>query len=278
MLTIVCALFAEAQEIIQKFQLKKEIARTHFQMFTDEKQEIRLVITGVGAVAAATAVAEVSTLHVPGKSDLLLNFGTCAAGNDIPIGEVFLCCKITEECSGRTFYPDMLYRHPFAETELVSCVKIKTPAKMQISGSGEIYDMESAAVYQAGNYYYGPQQMQFIKIVSDHGALGHTEIPHSEAVCRYVSDLCGLSTSKGELEKKRILLKQQTKKEAAVLGEQLHCSTVMQRELEQLLWYRKLTGTFDVALPEALRNQGRLPSRDKREGKKILDELKGQLF
>ena len=65
MLTIYCALFGEAQEIIKIFQLKKETKNTHFQVFSDVEQKIRLVITGVGAIAAATAVAEISTCYPP---------------------------------------------------------------------------------------------------------------------------------------------------------------------------------------------------------------------
>ena len=29
--------------------------------------------------------------------------------------------------------------------------------------------MEAAAIYQAGNYYYAPHQMLFLKVVTDHG-------------------------------------------------------------------------------------------------------------
>lgn len=36
--------------------------------------------------------------------------------------------------------------------------------------------MEAAAIYQAGNYYYAPHQMLFLKVVTDHGT---TQEPQS---------------------------------------------------------------------------------------------------
>ena len=32
-----------------------------------------------------------------------------------------------------------------------------------------VHDMEAAACYEAGNFYYGPHQMIFLKVVTDHG-------------------------------------------------------------------------------------------------------------
>ena len=50
MITIYCALYAEAQYLIQYFELKKDAKVTHFQMFSNEKKDIRVVITGVGKI------------------------------------------------------------------------------------------------------------------------------------------------------------------------------------------------------------------------------------
>ena len=168
MLTIYCALFAEAQEIIRIFQLKKENEKHHFEVFSDLEKGIRVVITGVGAIAAATAVAEISTCYPPESADLICNFGSCGAAEETPVGTVYLCNKLTEEISGRTFYPDISYRHPFDEAELISCAQIRETEQMKsdgIAGRQRLYDMEAAAIYQAANYYYGPHQMSFLKVL-----------------------------------------------------------------------------------------------------------------
>ena len=75
MITVYCALYQEAQELIRIYHLKKETDRRHFQTFSSEEAKIRLVVTGVGT--AATAVAETSTVYPPGKTDVLVNFGSC---------------------------------------------------------------------------------------------------------------------------------------------------------------------------------------------------------
>ena len=316
MLTIYCALYPEAKEIIRTFQLKKEITRAHFQVFSDEKKTIRLVLTGVGAIAAATAVAELSALFPPKETDLLLNFGTCGAEADVSVGEIFLCNKLTEESSGRTFYPDMLYRHPFGEAELYSCVSLQTKEQLERrseerdkpGGKGSfciqnrhvrLYDQEAAAVYQAGSYFYGPHRMLFLKAVSDHGIRENAGQPEQSAgcgvelekeqlsmalkdaapkVCAYLSFLRELDNAGVRENEKQRACRLQVRQEARRLGEQLHCSVVMQKELEQLLWYFRLAGGDDDTMLEELRAKGSIPARDKKEGKKILDELRGLLF
>ena len=297
MLTIYCALFAEAQEIIRIFQLKKENEQHHFEVFSDVEKEIRVVITGVGAIAAATAVAEISNHYPPKRTDLVCNFGSCAAAG-IPAGKVYLCNKLIEENSGRTFYPDICYRHPFAETELVSCGRIRTVGQMESDrkeSPQSLYDMEAAAIYQAANYYYGPHQMIFLKVVSDHGVdekqttgpAAHTvdmrarmEMLMKNAaseVCPYIKMLCGISRAQEKEYGRQALLCRKAEEEATQLGEELRCSAVMRGELRQLLFYWQLTGTDYETVLEDYRRQGSLPVRDKREGKRILDELKARL-
>ncbi|MDY5102574.1 MAG: hypothetical protein SPE81_05705 [Agathobacter sp.] len=291
MLTIYCALFAEAQEIIRIFQLKKENEKHHFEVFSDLEKGIRLVITGVGAVAAATAVAEISTCYPPESTDLICNFGSCGAAEEPPVGTVYLCNKLTEEISGRTFYPDICYRHPFAEAELVSCAQIRAAGGMESDREEErrrLYDMEAATIYQAANYYYGPHQMSFLKMVSDHGVDAKqtgdmraymTALMQNVAAetCPYFEMLCEISHAQENAHGRQALFHKRAEEQAAQLGEALHCSTVMRGELRQLLLYWNLTGTEYETVLEDYRRQGRLPAKDKREGKRILDELKARL-
>ena len=81
MITIYCALYAEAQYLIQYFELKKDAKVTHFQMFSNKKKDIRVVITGVGKINMVVAIAELSTLYPPKAEDIIVNYGSCAAKN-----------------------------------------------------------------------------------------------------------------------------------------------------------------------------------------------------
>ena len=94
-----------------------------FDVFTNES--IRLVITGVGEINAAAAVSNyrwcVWDFH---RMMRFLNVG-CGAGfsSDICLGSIFLGNKLTEQMTGRTFYPDMLMKANFRECEIVTVAR-----------------------------------------------------------------------------------------------------------------------------------------------------------
>ena len=160
MITIFTALYPEAKELIRALSLKKDMTQNHFQVFSDENNQIQIVITGASAIAAATAVAECSTRKEPDSGDFLINYGSCAGRKNIPVGTVSLCNKLTQTVDGRTFYPDILYRHPFGEAELYSFPTVQDQKSFQQflnkdagAGNGEkgiLVDME-AAVSQGSN-------------------------------------------------------------------------------------------------------------------------------
>ena len=162
MITIFTALYPEAKELIRALSLKKDMTQNHFQVFSDENNQIQIVITGASAIAAATAVAECSTRREPDSGDFLINYGSCAGRKNIPVGTVSLCNKLTQTVDGRTFYPDILYRHPFEEAELYSFPAVQDRESFQQfldkdAGAGDrrkeiLVDMEAAAIYKVGKY------------------------------------------------------------------------------------------------------------------------------
>ncbi|MDE7266719.1 MAG: hypothetical protein K2N89_04560, partial [Lachnospiraceae bacterium] len=174
MIYIFTALYCEAHIFIRHFNLIKDQESTWFQQFYNEAAGIRLAVTGVGEIAAAAVISSVCSVYKPTQDDLLLNIGICAhtTKND----GIFLCNKIIEKATGRTFYPDMLYRHNFAEGTIVTGMRpyhFNNDAIQMPEGTlaETLYDMEAAAVYQTGIHFFGPHQMIFLKIVSDRGSV-----------------------------------------------------------------------------------------------------------
>ena len=53
MITIFTALYPEAKELIRALSLKKDMTQNHFQVFSDENNQIQIVIPGASAIAAA---------------------------------------------------------------------------------------------------------------------------------------------------------------------------------------------------------------------------------
>lgn len=283
MIYIFTALYCEASLFIRHFQLKKNPDNTRFSEFYSETAGIRLTVTGVGEIAAAVAVSSVCTKYGPTSEDLLLNIGTCArlTGDD----GIFLCNKIMEQATGKTFYPDLLYRHGFAEEMIVTGMRPWDGIAIRSASypDGTLYDMEAAAVYQSGSCFCGPHQMLFLKIVSDHGTadavteeqVGHLMEAHREPLCTFIELLRDITAeharkSHGQYREPEALIEK--------LCADLYCSKVMRDSLRQYIRYGSLAGADIPAVIQGMYAEELLPCRDKREGKQRLEEFKRRLF
>ena len=149
MIYIFSAFYAEAKNIIDHYGLKKEKSpeMVRFDVFANDS--IRLVITGVGEINAAAAVSNIGGAYGISQDDEILNVG-CGAGfsSDICMGSIFLGNKLTEQMTGRTFYPDMLMKANFRECEIVTVARVLNEGSDSV-----VYDMEAAAVYQAAAFF-----------------------------------------------------------------------------------------------------------------------------
>ena len=340
LITIYCALYAEAQYLIQHYELKKTPVSRHFQMFVNAEKRMRVVITGVGKTNAAVAVAEISTLDSPAKDDLMINYGSCATetmymtdekepdgGAKMSPGSILMANKLTDVESGRTFYPDMIYRHPFAEGEVETSVHVyvaktgvrdevpvrtdvadvnvsdekmkrveaaeqsvcdESMAQVEVVGPS-VHDMEAAAFYEAGNFFYGPHQMMFLKVVTDCGmpemdkeqfvqimqTAGAQVVEFLDGVRAMMQqDKTGEDLGKFQAAEQKIQGDAQDRAER--LAEDLHCSVTMRAELTQLLTYWHLAGLDAGAVIDGYYERGLLPCKDKRAGRRLLDELQNK--
>lgn len=362
MITIYCALYAEAQYLIQHYELKKATESRHFQIFFNEKWKIRLVITGVGKLNATVAMAEISTIYPPAEEDLMVNYGSCAAegmlmpgegegggGACVPLGSIIMVNKLTDAESGRTFYPDMIYRHPFTEGEVKTSVHVYTAdegtrdeEQMKMEAAGQTaqneeamkaeaaaptgHDMEAAACYEAGNFYYGPHQMIFLKVVTDHG-IENERLQNDSGQGKNIGNEKNMTSNPAASERERFaMIMQEAGAEVTIfidglqslfasecydkksvgekmhasevqnspletlcedpicewsidenqLAEDLHCSVTMKAELMQLLKYWYLTEFDAETLIHSYYEQELLPCKDKKVGRRLLDELQNK--
>ena len=285
MIYLFTALYCEAHPLIREFGLVRNPKNTWLQEFDNEEAGLRLTITGVGEIAAAAAVGSVCGGYPPAQDDILLNVGICARGEGAD--GIFLCNQITEQATGRTFYPDMLYRHDFQEGPIVTGMGLwnradDRPGSRLAVPAGALYDMEAAAIYQAGSLFFGPHQMMFLKIVSDSGAAEEVDAEGTERLMeRYQDSLtdyirrmqriaCG-NNGEGCLRQKEEALLEK-------LGADLHCSKAMKDSLRQYIWYLTLSKSDYIGVINDMYEKGLLPCKDKREGKLCFEELKQRLF
>lgn len=274
MIYIFSAFYAEAKNIIDHYGLKKgkspEMVR--FDVFANES--IRLVITGVGEINAAAAVSNIGGAYGISPDDEILNVG-CGAGfsSDICLGSIFLGNKLTEQMTGRTFYPDMLMKANFRECEIVTVARVLNEGCDSV-----VYDMEAAAVYQAAAFFVGPHRMHFIKLVSDAGErIDQSKITElfalqEDKICGYIDRLLSACADKAPMDDT------QSSWNMDRLICDMRCSKVMGDQLAQLIKYCRLSGIDYKAVLDEYYTNGLLPCESKREGKKCLFELKQRLL
>lgn len=298
MIYVMMALYQEAHGLIRELELKKNTAYAPFEVFDNESAGIRLVVTGVGEIAAAAATAAVCARDGADAADFLINIGCCAAGGCEPadrdmdsrcvaahaaqIGDLYVCHKITEQATGKTFYPDILYRHPWKERELVTGMQ----PLQRAAAHGALYDMEAAAVYQAGIRFFSPDRMLFLKVVSDFGIAGQERMT-AEALTglleQYVKEVAAFLTNLREAADEEETMRNDgiLQEDEAVLERlfaALHCSQTMRASARQYITYAALTGYDWKAELKEWYARGLLPCKDRREGKVRLEELKQVLL
>lgn len=313
MVTVYAALYPEIAFLIEEYALKKTATIGKIQIFSN--QQLRVVITGVGGIAAATAVGVVCGKYPVERQDVLFNLGSCATVHPGAVGEWFRIHKITELATGRTFYPDILKKHPFEEAEILTGSKVCSKkdleelyrnGKAQIqTGSGVcskkdleelyqnrtspwiLYDMEAAAIYQAGSCFYAPNRLIFLKMVSDCGA---EEIRSGAQLKEQMADRAGrIKEFPGRSGQLRDFLQQvidtsesKTSPEVKETGEKLVtdlcCSVTMAEALQQLLKYCELAGRDWQSVIQEFYQNGLLPCNSKREGKRIYEEIRRRLL
>lgn len=304
MIYVVTALYQEAHGFIRELELKKNTAYAPFEVFDNENAGIRLVVTGVGEIAAAAVVAAVCARDGADAADFLINIGCCAAANAgadsgcetvdsgmdsgygaahaAQIGDLYVCHKITEQATGKTFYPDILYRHPWKERELVTGMQ----PLQRAAAHGALYDMEAAAVYQAGIRFFSPDRMLFLKVVSDFGIAGQERMTaealtglleqHVKEVAAFLTNLREAADEEETLRNDGILQEDEAVLERLFAA--LHCSQTMRASARQYITYAALTGYDWKAELEEWYARGLLPCKDRREGKVRLEELKQVLL
>ena len=183
MLYIFMALYAEAVPFIAQMKLKRVNDSGKFVLYQDEAGEAILAVTGPGKVEAAVAVSYVCAKYGTDESTFILNIGSAAGAPNCSdehvqsaerselIGQWFIGNQLVDGDTKRTYYPDILYRHPFAEEgiETVSIVRrpdeMKQMIRMDASVNGgqkrgsslkiRLCDMEAVGVYQAAVRFVG---------------------------------------------------------------------------------------------------------------------------
>lgn len=277
MFFIVCALHCEATPLISALSLRKDNAACPYDTFFSEDNSCVLVISGTGPIAGASATTYLLTLfRFTQGQDFLMNFGSCAG----KAPGLYLINKITEDTTGRDFYPDMLY-------DLSSCGLPASKEKALVTvdhvvdslpDTDSLYEMEAAGIFQAASRFIPPHRMLFLKYVSDSGADDPKQITREHLTNCAMEHV---STVLSVFDKLKDAVEDAPSIDMDLFLTSVHAfcaSETMQHELRQLFTY---AAAADIPISEILDSfyeSGALPASSKRDGKAVLDELRKRLI
>lgn len=169
MIYIVCAFYHEARPFIERLNLSKTIGKTYFDKY--EGNNISAILSGIGKMNSAVATSRLIPQNGVSENDIIVNIGICGSQTD-KIGSCFLINKLIDSDTNESFYPDILFKHPFMEGTLITTSKpeyrsLNKSSKVDNQSENLLYDMEGSGFYEAASKFFSPHQIYLIKIVSD---------------------------------------------------------------------------------------------------------------
>ena len=216
-----------------------------------------VIVTGVGGRVAD----RISQLNLK-PDDYVLNVGICAGPEK---GEGYLINQVISSVTGRRFYPDILFESGAKEMTLTYSDKVVTSVEDDM-----LYDMESALICDAVLKIIPPSNLALYKVVSDSGE----NFPSANEVTQLIR------ARLDEIKKIATLL---VADEGPVsyefipesIKDKLRLTQYMRNELKDLEHYCVASGRQDEVLKllSDMENEGRIPVKDKKAGREVLDEI-----
>lgn len=291
---IFVALYPEAKPLIQAMSLKQLDQPGALRQFVSEDRSILLTVMGIGPVAAAYAVGAVLANVDQREHCQLYLYGSAAAASSVT-PKLYLGLALTNQDSGRDFYPDPVGRDFIEPCKILTSSRIWNGEEDQTAGRNAVmretedaihrgcnpkelalptlHDMESAAVYEAASQVLGPDQIHILKFVSDMGSdaksmtkdrMVELSAGHVETCLTFIQGMNGPVAENGKDVKG--LLRD--------LSQGLLASVTMENEIRQLIQYGMLIGyDFQKRIKE-LEQEGIFPAKEKRFGLKVLSQLR----
>lgn len=179
---IYCALPCEAKPLIDYYNLKKDTSINCFAVFSNN--DIYLTVTGIGKNGMSAGIAYTQAIFPSITNPVMLNMGI-AGHQHQPIGSLFLADKITDNDTGRRYYPPLVFTPPCPTANLLTFAK-----PQQAYPELALCDMEASAFYETATRFTSGELIQCLKIVSD-----NESSPAQNIQAKQVSALIGAQLS-----------------------------------------------------------------------------------
>lgn len=156
---LVVALQSEAKPLVRHLGLEGSDARAPYRIY--RRDDVSLVVTGIGRVAAAAASAYLFAGQDEAWDRSWINIGIAGHG-DLQIGEARLADKISEAATNRSWYPSLVFDPPVATSDLIT-----VDAPESDFSSNALYDMEASGFFSTASRFTVVELIQVLKVVSD---------------------------------------------------------------------------------------------------------------
>ncbi len=154
---------SEAKPLIKSWRLKKDPAVRRMEYYSGDNA--RLIISGKGIVRTSAAAAFLLGKNNYRDTDILIHIGFCFAVNtDFAPGTPVICNKIINESSGKSFYPDIIFKHELNESSISSYSFFKGIDADEIKEAG-LFDSEAAGFIESALAFLPPHRVLCIKFI-----------------------------------------------------------------------------------------------------------------
>ena len=194
MINFVVALPSEAKPLISHYRLTLQPHGRGFPLYVGT--HLRLVVTGMGKVQVAAGTAFLAGINAS-HSGPWLNIGI-AGHRSLPVGTATYASKITDQASGRSWYPPQIVNMPGTAAHVVTSDRPVLDYPESV-----VCEMEAAAFYATATRFVSGELVQCCKIISDNARTDIADITpdstaeligdHREDIDRAVQALRGLA-------------------------------------------------------------------------------------
>ncbi|HHW48064.1 MAG TPA: nucleoside phosphorylase [Clostridiaceae bacterium] len=272
MVLLVTALMAEAVPLIEYFKLKKDMGIHAYAVYRNS--DIALIVSGVGKIRSAAALAYLCALYHVTEKDILMNIGFCGSGSrKHPLGTLLLINKITDMDTGKDYYPDVFCGRDFPK-ESLRCYSRAVREDDVSQGTDIFCDMESSGFIETAKKFVYAHNIVILKIISDYlephylnqELLKNYIREHVPMVESIINELKHLNDSTCEFS-----FTEEEKKAFNDICRNLHFSSSMENMLLKEMKIAKLKGMEPLNI---LRPFMEIKACSKAEGKKLFEEIK----
>ena len=216
-----------------------------------------IVITGVGGCAIST----ISKIGLT-PNDYVLNVGICAGKEP---GKGYLINQVISDVTGRRLYPDILFESGAEEMSITTASEVVTSVE-----EGMLYDMESSLICDAVLNVIPPSNLAIYKVVSDSGDKFPTKNEVTQLIREHADEIkkiAELFTARSGTKEYEFLPES--------IFEEMRLTQYMRNELKDLEHYCAAAGRQEelLVLLDKMRAEERLPVKDKKAGREVLDEI-----